>query len=145
MAEPLLKVPMSARFGLVLLGVGISSAAFLLAGVLKLADLPGFYQSILNYSILGPGAARLLAFYLPWLEIVAALAILTPTFRRAAAQLLFGLLVLFSLLTLYAWIVGLPPDCGCFGGLTSRFTSHAQHLLLNGALLLAAFLAALKR
>ncbi len=135
---------MNLRTGLILLGTGVSSIAFLLAGALKLADLPGFYQSILNDSILPPVAARPLAWYLPWLEIVAALAVLTPTFRRTAAHLLFGLLVLFSLLTLYAWIIGRPPDCGCFGGLTSGFTSHAQHLLLNGALLLAAFLAARK-
>jgi hypothetical protein len=109
----------------------VSGGLYFLAGILKLADLPGFYQSILSYNLTGPALSRPVAYFLPWFEIVVAIAFFTPTFRRSAGGLLLLSTFTFMGLTLYAWGIGLPPNCGCFGGLSAWMQSHLQHLLVN--------------
>jgi hypothetical protein len=50
--------------------------------------------------------------------------------RKPAALLSLGMFVIFCGVTIYLWVMGLDPDCGCFGK-NFHFTSHVPHLLLN--------------
>lgn len=88
----------------------------LVAGLLKLADLPQTLQAVTAYQLLPEIFLWPAALLLPWAEIVAALGFLwKPT--RPVAQLWIGaLLGIFLLALLAAWGRGLDIDCGCFGG-----------------------------
>lgn len=110
------------------------AALFAYAGAVKIWDFtantwatPQFFQDLLNYQ-LGSWAIPLpgfrltawdtlmvVAIYLPWLEVVAAVALLWRRFRLGAAALLTGLMAVFLIGLCSAWARGLDISCGCFG------------------------------
>lgn len=94
----------------VVLGLTFGAAA-----VLKLADLDGFVADIRHYELVGEAAARIVASYLPWLELLCALGLLLRWRERAAAALIVALCVAFALLTAITWFRGIDVACGCFG------------------------------
>jgi putative oxidoreductase len=93
----------------------VLAALFVVAGVAKIADPPGFAHEIHNYRLLPDGAVNALALVLPWLEVVSGLALFLGIARRTAALILGVLLVVF----IGALGINLarrhPVDCGCFG------------------------------
>jgi hypothetical protein len=108
------------------------SAVLALAGLLKLQDPMAFALAIANYDLLPRQALQPLAFLLPPLEIVTALALLSPRYRRAAWMLAAGLFLLFAGAVGSALARGLDVSCGCFGG-AARVSW--LHLVANLALL----------
>ena len=88
---------------------------FIYAGVLKAMDPAAFAEAILNYRIIGISFAWPLALLLPWLEIVAGLALLLPGWRRSGACVLTGLTLAFVVALVSAIWRGLDINCGCFG------------------------------
>ena len=56
-----------------------------------------------------------MAMTLPWIEIVAALALILHIRARPAAVLSTALLVVFTIAVGVAYLRGLDIDCGCFG------------------------------
>jgi len=105
----------------------VLAALFVVAGISKIADPPGFAHEVHNYRLLPGGAVNALALWLPWLEVVTGLALFLGRARRAAATILGILLVVF----IGALSINLarrhPVDCGCFG--TSKVTrTEAQRL-----------------
>jgi putative oxidoreductase len=88
---------------------------FMWAGVAKALDPVAAAQEVANYRLVGPGLATALAVYLPWLEIVVALA-LGVRRTQGGALLLSGILYgLFIAALASAWGRGLDIACGCFG------------------------------
>jgi len=128
MAKPL-------NFILWLLRIALA-AVFLYAGAIKIADPAQFFQDILNYQIVGERLAWLAALYLPWLEVVAAAALLIPKTSRASAIIIAALMLIFTAALLSAWLRGLDITCGCFG--TKLETSNYPLLLLRDIVLFAA-------
>jgi len=110
------------------------AAAFLYAGALKAWEPIKFAQDIQNYRILSWPIGMGLAFYLPWLEIVCALGLLTRWLRTGAAALLTLLMLVFITVTIAAKARGINLDCGCFGSAT-RNLPFAWHLVIDFALL----------
>jgi uncharacterized membrane protein YphA (DoxX/SURF4 family) len=96
---------------------------FLKAGVLKIWDFahwrsatPDFALAIQHYQIVPwPDLTMLLAVYLPWLEVITALALLTRPLRLGAITLFSGLTLVFLAALASAWHRGLDISCGCFG------------------------------
>ncbi len=96
---------------------------FLKAGVLKIWDFahwrsatPDFALAIQNYQIVPwPDVTMLLAVYLPWLEVIAALALFTRRLRLGAITLFSGLTLVFLGGGGSAGHRGLDIACGCFG------------------------------
>lgn len=96
---------------------------FLKAGLVKIWDFthwqsatPDFALAIQHYRILPwPDLTLLLAVYLPWLEVITALALLTQRLRLGAITLFSGLTVVFLGALGSAWVRGLDIACGCFG------------------------------
>jgi uncharacterized membrane protein YphA (DoxX/SURF4 family) len=93
---------------------------FVYAGVVKVLDPLGFAQDIRNYRLVGQSLSFIAAVVLPWLEILAGLALAAGVWKRASALIISGLLVFFILLTLVTIARGLDVDCGCFGALSRK-------------------------
>ncbi len=88
---------------------------FLAAAWHKVRDPLAFAENIFNYQVLPDVLVNPTAIFLPWLEIVAALAIMAaPRLRRASAWLLLGLLIFFTGLVGVTMARGIDVACGCF-------------------------------
>lgn len=101
------------------------------AGIGKIQNPTGLAETIIGYRFL-PHAfgidewlAALLALYLPWLEIVLAMALLWPAGRRTAAGLTAALLAAFTVVVAQAWARGIEMDCGCFDSWAAMSLPHA--------------------
>jgi putative oxidoreductase len=99
------------RFGLMAVIAGI----FLLAGVMKIYDPQGFALAIMEYQLIPWWGIVVLAVYMPWLELLSALALFIPGWRRASLITLILLLVVFSLALVIVLLRGIDIRCGCFG------------------------------
>ena len=88
---------------------------FAVAGLAKLGDLRVFADQIHNFRLIPVFAENLLAFSLPWIEVVAALALVLNIRARAGAVVVTGLMGIFTLAVVAALLRGLDIECGCFG------------------------------
>jgi hypothetical protein len=92
--------------------------AFIAAAVTKIAAPLEFARAVYQYHLLPDWAINIVAVVLPWVELVAALAVLTMrSMRDAAAAILGVLLVTFAAaigLNIYR---GIEAPCGCFAAL----------------------------
>jgi uncharacterized membrane protein YphA (DoxX/SURF4 family) len=120
------------------------AAVFLYAGAMKIWDFghmrsatPDFTVAIQNFRLLpSPDLAVLLAVFLPWLEVVAALTLFIRRLALGAATALLGMSAVFLAAVASAWWRGLDIACGCFGkdGAPADF----RLLVLRNSALLAA-------
>jgi energy-converting hydrogenase Eha subunit E len=74
------------------------------------------------------------AFYLPWLEILCGLALITRRLYAGALAILLGLMLVFIGATISAKVRGIDITCGCFGA-ASQYLSFAGHLALDAIIL----------
>jgi len=112
----------------------VLAGIFIYAGALKAIDPVQFASDIDNYKILPWPVSVALAFYLPWLEIFCALALVFRFLYRGALSILIVLIVTFTLATIAARIRGLDITCGCFGHVSQHW-SFPSHLATNLAIL----------
>jgi putative oxidoreductase len=112
----------------------VLAGIFVYAGALKAIDPVQFASDIDNYKILPWPVSVALAFYLPWLEIFCALALVFRFLYRGALSILMVLIVTFTLATIAARIRGLDITCGCFGHVSQHW-SFPSHLATNLAIL----------
>jgi len=112
----------------------IIGALFVYAGAIKAWDPVGFAGDIENYKVLPWPAGVRLAFYLPWLEILCGLALITGILYRGGVLILTALMLVFIIATIVAKARGLDITCGCFGH-ASQYLSFAWHLALDFLLL----------
>jgi uncharacterized membrane protein YphA (DoxX/SURF4 family) len=93
------------------LGLG---AIFFIAALPKVADPPSFAHMIYNYRLVPGALVNALALTMPWVEILAGLALLLGFWRREAA-IVVGLLVLVFIAAIgFNLARGHAVDCGCF-------------------------------
>ena len=98
------------------LGVRVLLAAlFIAAGVAKLSDLPGFVEVLERFEVFPKATLPWLARFVPWFEIVAGLALLTPWLCWGGWWLLFGFTLLATAALIQAYFRELAVDCGCWG------------------------------
>ncbi len=107
---------------------------FIYAGGLKGIDPVKFASDIQNFHILPWPLGIRLAFYLPWLEILCGLALITGYLRKGAVGLLALLMLVFIAATVAAQMRGLNLDCGCFGQ-AAKNLPFVWHLVIDFALL----------
>ncbi|MGI6678115.1 MAG: MauE/DoxX family redox-associated membrane protein [Dehalobacterium sp.] len=88
---------------------------YLYAGGSKIFYPMFFQRTILAYYPIPEWVAFLIAIFLPWLEILAALALLLNFQTKYAAGFLFGLSLLFFSQMVLNFNHLLPYGCGCFG------------------------------
>jgi uncharacterized membrane protein YphA (DoxX/SURF4 family) len=91
--------------GILLLGAALS----------KIGEAAEFARQIHRLRFAPLGLENLLAITLPWVELVAALAILSGVEARAGALLAAGLMSVFVVVVVAAMARHLDVECGCFG------------------------------
>ena len=89
-------------------------ALFIAAALPKIADPPSFAHMIYNYKLLPGSLINAAALIMPWVEILAGLALVLGVWKRTAAKVIGLMLVMF----IVAIGINLARDnavnCGCF-------------------------------
>jgi len=105
-------------YWVVSIGLG---AVFIYASLDKIAHPLDFARIVYRYQLAGPSAtlgvvpANVLAVVLPWVEIVTGILLVTGLWRREAALVAGGMLVMFLVAVGYVLWQGIDvAHCGCF-------------------------------
>ena len=87
---------------------------FLLACQHKIAHPGAFAVDVATYGILPLSLVNLTAITLPWVELAAGIMLIVGLRARAAALMVFGMMVMFTTALAIALAQGLDMSCGCF-------------------------------
>ncbi len=112
-------------------------AVFLYAAYDKILHPEAFSLIVQKYRILPPQFANLIAIFLPWLEAVCGLALVTGIKSRGAAFLVTLLMVVFIAALGFNFLRGLDVQCGCFGTDPAKGDARMD-LIRDAAILLLA-------
>ena len=95
---------------------GILAAVYLYAGIAKVGDPLAFADSIAGFRLLPfSWMITLLALGLPYFELLVAVTLFVPSWRRAGLLAVGVMSVVFIVALTSAWSRGIAADCGCFG------------------------------
>ena len=89
-------------------------ALFVIAAIPKIADPPSFAHMIYNYRIVPASLVNLMALTMPWVELLAGLALIIGVWKRPALGLIGAMLVIFIVAIGINLARGNAIDCGCF-------------------------------
>ncbi len=117
----------------------IVGATFVYASLDKIAHPGQFAQVIFNYRMVPAPLLHPMALLMPWVEMVAGLAVITGLGRRGGGALLTLLTGVFIVAIGVALARGLDISCGCFD--TANGHAVGLSLMLRDVGLLAACLA----
>jgi len=119
--------------------------AFVAAGILKVVDPGEFALTLAKLRLLPPFLVGAAAILLPWVEIIAGLALIaTRRYRDAATWLILGLLAVFTAVLVTGMVRGSAGNCGCFGNGVA-FLNRPDAGLVRNVLLIAAAWALIAR
>lgn len=93
----------------------ILGGAFIMAGVLKIADPAKFALDVSHYRLAPSEMINLIAILIPWIEVTAGILVVSGIWLRAATLVILGLTVMFLFVISSALVRGLNIECGCFG------------------------------
>jgi len=96
---------------------------FLGAGTSKLVNRRSFVNAVLNYRLVTEPAAEFIGKWLPVLEIVSGIALVSGVMEKFTALIVGSLLILFILAVVVNLVRGRPIDCGCVGASAGRASS----------------------
>ncbi|MBN2092363.1 DoxX family membrane protein [candidate division KSB1 bacterium] len=86
---------------------------FIYAGIEKIMNPGEFAVAIKNYRILPDVLVNLLAIILPWIELLAGLAIFTGLYHRGGNLIVLTLLIIFTMAISINLFRGVDISCGC--------------------------------
>ena len=101
---------------LTLLARLILGAVLLVAGALKVPNLPKSAMAVRAYEMLPIPMANFLGYTLPWIEIGLGLLLIVGVTVKISGGLGGLTMLAFIIAIAQAWARGLSIDCGCFGG-----------------------------
>jgi len=101
---------------LTLLSRLILGVVLLVAGGLKIGNLPKSAMAVRSYEMLPIPLANFLGYTLPWIEIGLGLLLLVGVTVKISGALGALTMLAFIIAIAQAWARGLSIDCGCFGG-----------------------------
>jgi uncharacterized membrane protein YphA (DoxX/SURF4 family) len=87
---------------------------FIYASLDKIAHPAEFAKAIGNYHVLPFGLENLLALTLPWLELLAGVALITGVMINGAAIMVIIMNIIFIFAISQALARGISIECGCF-------------------------------
>lgn len=87
---------------------------FVVAALPKVVDPPSFAHMIYNYRLVPGGFVNIFALVMPWLELLAGLALILGIWTRASAALVGALLLVFIAAISFNLARQNAIDCGCF-------------------------------
>ena len=88
----------------------------LVAGGLKIGNLPKSAMAVRAYELLPVSLANFLGYTLPWIEIGLGLLLIVGVSVKISGALGALTMLAFIIAIAQAWARGLSIDCGCFGG-----------------------------
>jgi uncharacterized membrane protein YphA (DoxX/SURF4 family) len=80
----------------------------------KIAHPGAFAIDVATYGILPLSLVNIMAITLPWIELTAGILLVVGLKTRAAALMIFGMMVMFIVALAIALAQGLDMSCGCF-------------------------------
>jgi putative oxidoreductase len=89
-------------------------AIFIVAALPKITDPPSFAHMIYNYRILPGGLINISALVMPWIELLAGLALVLGICIRPARWIITAMLVTFIVAISINLLRSNAIDCGCF-------------------------------
>lgn len=78
-------------------------------------DIENYRLSFGDFAITG-NIAVVVAYLVPWVEVIAGLSFMSGIFRKGGWWLMLGLVMAFVISVGSAWARGLDISCGCLGG-----------------------------
>ncbi len=87
---------------------------FIAACLHKIVHPASFAVDVATYDILPLALVNLMALVLPWMELFAGVMLVAGFRARAAALMVFGMMVVFIVALALALNAGLDMSCGCF-------------------------------
>jgi len=88
---------------------------FIVAALAKINDIASFARQLHNFHLVPMWSEHLLAMTLPWIELVAGLALVIGIRPRAGAVVVTASLAVFTIAVALAMARKLDIECGCFG------------------------------
>lgn len=89
-------------------------AIFVVAAWPKIADPPSFAHMIYNYHLVPSWGINASALIMPWVEMIAGLALILGIWTRPARWIVTTLLIVFMIAISINLFRGNAIDCGCF-------------------------------
>ena len=129
--------------GLVRLCQIVIGVIFAWAALAKIGDAQGFAAQVHNFRIVPVALENLVAVTLPWIELVAAMALVLNIRARSGALLVLAMLAAFTVAIVVALARGLDIECGCFGTADASRVGFVK-VLENMAMLAVACVSSLR-
>ena len=101
---------------------------FIIACLHKIAQPGSFAMDIATYDILPLGLINIMALSLPWIELAVGIMIVLGSKTRAAALVIAGMMVMFTVAILIALAKGLDMSCGCFASQAAQDDDPISYL-----------------
>ncbi|MDO9289590.1 MAG: MauE/DoxX family redox-associated membrane protein [Thermodesulfovibrionales bacterium] len=93
----------------------IVGGIFLISGLAKISDPIRFILTLREFRLFPEIIIPFTAIYLPWLEFILGLLLITGLLYRTGSLMLACLNFVFMLAILSVIVRGIDVDCGCFG------------------------------
>ena len=120
----------------------VIGAVFIYSALPHIFNTMGLASSIYNYRLFPAPIIGLSAAFIPWVSLLAGLALILGVKVKAASFIVSVLLVIFISLAVISVMRGLDIDCGCFNGIARRtnwLTIFEDFGMLLGALFIFFF------
>jgi uncharacterized membrane protein YphA (DoxX/SURF4 family) len=102
-------------------------AIFIIAAWPKIADPPSFAHMIYNYRLVPSSLINISALVMPWVEMLAGLALILGVWKSAARNVIAAMLAIFIIAISINIFRDNAIDCGCFN-VADRGKSHEQRI-----------------
>ena len=102
-------------------------AIFVIAALPKIADPPSFAHMIYNYRLVPSSLINISALVMPWVELLAGLALILGVWKAAARNVVAVLLAVFIVAISINLFRDNAIDCGCFN-VADRGKTHEQRI-----------------
>jgi putative oxidoreductase len=102
-------------------------AIFVIAAIPKIADPPSFAHMIYNYRLVPASLINVSALVMPWVELLAGLALILGIWKAAARNIIGILLAIFIIAISINLSRDNAIDCGCFN-VADRGKTHEQRI-----------------
>lgn len=113
----------------------VLGGVFIYASIDKIAFPREFVNIVVNYHILPARISIYFGYFLPWIELIFGIFLVTGLFIRASSLVLSSLLAIFMLAVLIKSLNGTLENCGCFS-VTYGNSSNIFYLFMRDVFLI---------
>ncbi|MGA7993265.1 MAG: MauE/DoxX family redox-associated membrane protein [Thermoanaerobaculia bacterium] len=110
-------------------------ALFIAAALPKIVDPPGFAHMVYNYRLVPGALVNLMGLVMPWLELLAGIALVLGIWTRTSAATIGTLLGVFVVAIAINLARGNAVDCGCFDMSSAGKTAAERLADMRGVVL----------